>query len=106
MNLNVNTIESEIKLNDLLLSNENLYVEWKDPTVQYTWDTDSLDKIVLHYGIEKILGNILNGFSLAPLIDNLTLLGHLEIHDIDIAQSFITEALQPVPIFLSFLSRF
>jgi hypothetical protein len=79
-------------LNDLLMSNPELYVEWKDPQLESNFDKDAMQLIVKHYGFAEILGNLLHGFSLAPLVDNKSLLSSLEIEDISVAEGFVEEA--------------
>uniref|UniRef100_A0A7S4IHS6 Uncharacterized protein n=1 Tax=Vannella robusta TaxID=1487602 RepID=A0A7S4IHS6_9EUKA len=92
LNANAHTVESELALNDLLMSRENLYVEWKDPQVESSWDTEDIHAIIRHYGFGQILGNILHGHSLSPLIENHTLLGFIDIDDISVAEKFVAEA--------------
>lgn len=93
LNANANSVESELALNDLLMSHENLYVEWKDPQVESSWDTEDIQAIIKHYGFGQILGNILHGHSLSPLIENHTLLGFIDIDDVNVANKFVKEAL-------------
>jgi len=92
LNMNIFNVHAEILLNDLLMSNESLYVEWKDPQVESDWSTKDIQQIINHYGFGHILGNILHGLSLSPLIENNTLLGFIDIEDKKVAKKFIKQA--------------
>lgn len=92
LNKNESNVHSEILLNDLLMSNENLYVEWKDPQDDSEYSAGDIHVIINHYGFGHILGNILHGLSLSPLIENNTLLGFIDIEDLEVAEKFIAQA--------------
>ena len=92
LNSNQQTVDSEIALNNLLMSHDNLYVEWKDPQQETQWEPEDVQIIIEHYGFGQILGNILHGLSLSPLIENHTLLGHIDIDDMEVARKFVAEA--------------
>ena len=85
-------IESEIILNDLRMNVEDLRIEWKDKN--QTWTQSDIDAIVEHYTASDILHNLLEGNSLAPLIDDNSLLGAMEIEDDEILGKFVDSAFE------------
>lgn len=84
-------------LNDVALSDNGVYVEWKDPSADSEWEDDDIHAIIEHYGAADVLSNFLKGLTLAPLIDNQKLLSVLEpeIDDDPIAEKFLEEAFKP-----------
>lgn len=50
LNMNLPSIQGEIALNDLAMSNETLYVEWKDPQSESSWSVEDIKEIINHYG--------------------------------------------------------
>ena len=55
LNSNLTSIKGEIALNDLAMSNESLYVEWKDPSSESSWNLEDIKEIINHYGALEVI---------------------------------------------------
>ena len=90
MRRNELSIEGEIALNDIALSNPQIRVKWRIEEREFT--PEDIAAIVDHYEASDILHNLLNSETLEPLIDNHSLLSLMHVEDEALLTEFVEDA--------------